>query len=64
MAISSGAEGDLCDCSAPSNHECVYRENIVGGRPQAPSRLQRQKLPQKSPNDDLTASSLGEVVAS
>ena len=27
----------LCDCSAPSNRECVYRENVVVGRPKAPS---------------------------
>ena len=27
-----GTEGALCDCSAPSNRECVYRENEVGGR--------------------------------
>ena len=27
-----GAEGALCDCSAPCNRECFYRENIVGGR--------------------------------
>ena len=32
-----GAEDALCDCSEPSNRECAHRENVVGGRPQAPS---------------------------
>ena len=26
-----GAEGTLCDCSAPSNRECFYRENLKWG---------------------------------
>ena len=33
MASPLGAEGALCDCSAPSNRECFCRENVVGGRP-------------------------------
>ena len=74
-----GAEGALCDCLAPSNRECVYRANVVGGRRQAPSnadkslfgpegawgRPQARKVPPKSSsNDDHTASSLGEVAPS
>ena len=35
--VGRGATGPwppaLCDCSAPSNRECVNRENVVGGRP-------------------------------
>ena len=37
MTSPLGAEGVLCDCSAPSNRECVYMENVVEGRPQATS---------------------------
>ena len=44
-----GAEGVLCDCSVPSNCECIYRENAVGGRTQAPSgAFRRRKVPPKS----------------
>ena len=41
------AEGALCDCSAPSSRECVYTENLVGGRPQAPSNdeMSLRKVP-------------------
>ena len=35
MTSPLGAEGALCDCSAPSNRECVYRENV--GSKRAPS---------------------------
>ena len=53
MASPLGDEGALCDCSAPSNRESVYRENVVGGRPQAPSgALQRRNAPLKSPSND------------
>ena len=34
MASTLGAEGAPCGCSAPSNRECFYRENVI---PQAPS---------------------------
>ena len=59
-----GTEGALCDCSAPSNRECVYRENVVGGRAQAPYNDEKslRKVPPKSPsNDGRTTPSLGEV---
>ena len=58
MTPSLGAEGAFCDCSAPSNHECANKENVVGGR----SHLQQRKVPTKSlSNDDRTAHPLGEV---
>ena len=54
-----GVEGTLCDCSTPSNRECVYRENVVGGRPSG--ALQRQQFLRKVPYDDRPVPSLGEV---
>ena len=70
-----GTEGALCDCLAPYNCECFYRENEVGGRPQAPynddkslfgpGALKVRKIPPKSlSNDDRTAPSVGEVAPS
>ena len=37
----------LCDCSAPLNRECVYRENVVGGHLRAPSNDEKslRKVP-------------------
>ena len=32
MASPSGAECTICDCSALSNRECVYRENVHSWR--------------------------------
>ena len=58
QSVPLGAEGALCDRSAPSNRECVYRENVVGGRPpttQSPSEKSLQS------NGDRTAPFLGEV---
>ena len=58
-----GAEGPHCYFSAPSNRECVHRENVVGGCPQG--ALQRRKVPPKSlSNDVCTEPSLGEVAPS
>ena len=45
MAPSLGAEGALCDCSAPSNRECVYKENVVGGRPPSNDEKSLRKVP-------------------
>ena len=47
MAPSLDAEGALCDCSAPSNLECVYKKRVVGGRHQAPSNDEKslRKVP-------------------
>ena len=63
-----------CSWRAPSNDEkslrkvppCVYKENLVGGRPQEPSgAFQRRKVaPKCSSNDDRTAPSLGELAPS
>ena len=55
-----------CDCSAPSNRECFYRENVVESALRRPAgAFQRRKVPPKSfSNDDRTAPSLGEVARS
>ena len=45
MAPPLGAEGALCDGSAPSNRECFYRENVVGGRLRAPSNDDKSVFP-------------------
>ena len=47
MAPSLGDEGALCDCSAPSKRQCVYKENVVGGRLRAPSNVEKslRKVP-------------------
>ena len=63
-----GAEGAFCDCLGPSNCGRFYRENVVGGRSQAPLNDDRSLFgpegalrPESPSNDDRTAPSLGEV---
>ena len=45
MSPPLGAEVAICDCSAPSNRDGVYREYAFGERPQPPSN--NEKSPRK-----------------